>query len=154
MDIGDNDELFKAIMAADKKRVEGLKASGVTLTGDVRRILENGPIRHASEGDHNPEFFFRAVLVNRFKQMPIEKFREAAALLREEIGKPLHYNRVLWLWENKRAFEPVFFENARGNLRKACRNHKDLAARNDNLYRQARVLRASTALRDKYPEER
>lgn len=110
MDIGDNDELYNAIMALDKKRIEELKASGMTLTDDVRRILESGPKRYDSEGEHHPEFFFRAVLFNRLKLMPIEKFREAGALLREEIGKPLHYNRVLWLWENKRAFEPEFFD--------------------------------------------
>ncbi|MDE6731673.1 MAG: leucine-rich repeat domain-containing protein [Oscillospiraceae bacterium] len=39
---GAADELFKAILSLDKKRVSELRAAGVTLSEDVKRVLVNG----------------------------------------------------------------------------------------------------------------
>lgn len=109
-EIGTDDELFMAIITLDKKRIRELKANGAALTETVLRILENGPRRSESASVHHPEYYFRYSLVRAFKEMPTEKFRETAAMLRAEIGKPLHYSEAVWLWENKRAFEPGFFD--------------------------------------------
>lgn len=102
------DELYKAIIMLDKKRIKELKAGGVTLTENVRRVLENGPSR--SNGVIHPDYEFRAAFAIKIKGIPIEDYDEIAAMLRAEIGKPLHYSEALWLWENKRFFEPRFFE--------------------------------------------
>lgn len=114
MDIGDNDKLYNAIMALDKKRIEELKANGVTLTEDVRRILESGPQREDVVVFVHPEFSFRTTLYNNFKRMSTEDFREAGALLRAELGKPLHYSEAAWrdAWNlgNKDDFDPDFFD--------------------------------------------
>ena len=105
---GAADELYRAIITLDKKRVEELKADGTTLTENVRNVLENGAGRSVSVD--NPAYQFRFSLVREIKEMPIKDFEETAAMLRAEIGKPLYYSEALWLWGNKRAFEPRFFE--------------------------------------------
>ena len=105
---GAADELYKAIITLDKKRVEELKADGTTLTDNVRNVLENGAGRSVSV--ENPSYHFWFDLVREIKEMPVKDFEIVAAMLRAEIGKPLHYSEALWLWGNKRAFEPKFFE--------------------------------------------
>ncbi|MDE6728592.1 MAG: hypothetical protein K2J80_11745, partial [Oscillospiraceae bacterium] len=108
-DYGAEDELFVAIITLNKKRVSELKTNGVKLTENVRNVLENGPEQTTSI--HKPGFHFRFALVRDIKEMPTEEFAEAAAMLRAEIGKPLHYSEAAWFcWENKRAFEPGFFD--------------------------------------------
>lgn len=104
---GTADELFGAIVTLDKKRVSELKANGVSLTENVRSVLENGPGRKY-KGD--PAFDIWFSLIREIKEMPLEKFSEIAALLRAETGKPLYYSEAFWFWGNKRAFEPRFFE--------------------------------------------
>lgn len=105
---GSADELYKAIITLDKKRIKELKESGTVLTENVRNVLENGAGRSVSV--ENPAYQFWFSLVREIKEMPIKAFEEIAALLRAEISKPLHYSENLWLWGNKRAFEPRFFE--------------------------------------------
>lgn len=105
---GAADELYKAIITLDKNRVEVLKADGAALTENVRNVLENGAGRSVSVD--NPAYHFWFSLVREIKEMPVKDFKAAAAMLRAEIGKPLHYSDTLWLWGNKRAFEPRFFE--------------------------------------------
>ena len=106
-EIGAADELFKAIITLDKKRVKELKAGGVSLTENVRNVLENGAGRSVSV--ENPAYEFRFNLLREIKTMTTEEFAKIAEMLRGEIGKPLHYSEALWLWGNKRAFEPEFF---------------------------------------------
>ena len=105
---GSADELYKAIMTLDKKRIKELKESGAVLTENVRGVLENGAGRSVSV--ENPAYQFWFSLLREIKETPLEDFAEFAALLRAEVGKPLHYSEALWLWGNKRAFEPRFFE--------------------------------------------
>ena len=106
-EFGASDELFKAIMTLDKKRFEELKRGGVTLSENVRSVLENGAGRSVSV--KNPAYAFWFNLLREIKETETREFAEIAAMLRAEIGKPLHYSEALWLWGNKRAFEPEFF---------------------------------------------
>lgn len=121
------DELYKAIIMLDKERIKELKASGVTLTENVRRVLENGPSR--SNGIFHPDYEFRASFAIKIKGIPIEDYDEIAAMLRAEIGKPLHYSEALWLWENKRFFEPRFFEITLDNFNQKQMSKKRLMKR-------------------------
>ncbi len=107
-EFGASDELFKAIITLNKKRVQELKEMGVTLTEKVRNVLENGAGRSVSV--ENPAYQFWFSLLREIKETPINDFAEFAALLRSEVGKPLHYSEALWVWGNKRAFEPHFFK--------------------------------------------
>lgn len=104
---GAADELYKAIITLDKKRIKELKANGAALTENARNVLENGPGRRY-KGD--PAFDFWFALIREIKTMPLGEFSEIAGLLRAETGKPLYYSEAFWLWGNKRAFEPRFFE--------------------------------------------
>lgn len=105
---GSADELYKAIITLDKKRLKELKESGAVLTENVRGVLENGAGRSVSV--ENPAYQFWFSMLREIKETPTEDFAEFAALLRAEVGKPLHYSEGLWVWGNKRAFEPRFFE--------------------------------------------
>ena len=107
-EFGKQDELFAAIITLDKKRVRELKESGGALTENVRNVLENGAGRSVSV--ENPAYQFWFSLLREIKETPLKDFAEFAALLRAEVGKPLHYSEALWMWGNKRAFEPRFFE--------------------------------------------
>ncbi|MDE6733277.1 MAG: leucine-rich repeat domain-containing protein [Oscillospiraceae bacterium] len=107
-EFGAEDELFKAIITLDKKRIKKLKAGGSMLTEKVRGVFENGSGRSVSVDSPAYQFWFS--LVREIKEMPLEDFSEIAAILRAEIGKPLHYSEALWLWGNKRALEPGFFD--------------------------------------------
>ena len=111
---GAADELFAAIITLNKKRVSELKANGAALTENVRNVLENGTGRSVSV--ENPAYQFWFNLVREIKTMTAKEFSETAAMLRAEIGKPLYYSEALWLWGNKRAFEPRFFEAALENF--------------------------------------
>lgn len=105
---GAADELYKAIITLDKKRIKELKEGGAALTENVRNVLENGAGHSVSV--ENPAYQFWFSLLREIKETPIKDFAEFAALLRAEVGKPLHYSEALWMWGNKRAFEPRFFE--------------------------------------------
>lgn len=113
-EFGKRDELFKAIITLDKKRVRELKKSGAALTENVRGVLENGAGRSVSV--ENPAYQFWFSLLHEIKETPLKDFAEFAALLRAEVGKPLHYSEALWVWGNKRAFEPRFFEITLANF--------------------------------------
>ena len=104
---GAADVLFGAIVTLDRKRFRELKESGVKLTEDVRNVLSNGTGKARAE---NPAYKFWFALVREIKTMTIEDFSEIAAMLRAETDKPLYYSETLWLWGNKLAFEPGFFE--------------------------------------------
>ncbi len=104
---GGADELFKAIMTLDRKRIRELKANGAALTENVRNVLENGTGRSYR---NNPAYDLWFALVREIKTMPLKTFSKVAAMLRAETDKPLYYSEALWLWGNKRCFEPSFFE--------------------------------------------
>lgn len=124
---GAEDELYKAIITLDTKRVEELKADGTTLTENVRNVFENGAGRSVSVD--NPAYQFWFSLVREIKEMPVKDFKAAAAMLRAEIGKPLHYSEALWLWGNKRAFEPRFFEITLDNFNQKQMSKKSFMKR-------------------------
>lgn len=106
-EFGAADELYKAIITLDKKRVSELKANGVSLTENVRNVLENGAGRKYND---NPAFDFWHAFLREIKGMPLEEFSETAAMLRAETSKPLYYSDASWLWGNNRCFEPSFFQ--------------------------------------------
>lgn len=104
---GASDILFKAIVTLDKKRVQELKERGVTLSENVRNVLSNGTGKGRAE---NPAYKFWFALLREIKTMSTEDFSEIASMLRKETDKPLYYSETLWMWGNKRALEPSFFE--------------------------------------------
>lgn len=105
---GAADELFKAIITLNKKRVSELKANGVTFTENVRGVLENGSGRKRNTRDPAAELYFD--FIREIKITPIGELSEILALLRGEISKPLYFSEALWFWGNKHCFEPEVFE--------------------------------------------
>lgn len=105
---GAADELFGAIMTLDKKRVKELKAHGITLTENVRNVLENGHGKKQNMSDPAAELYFH--FFRELKETPVMELAEELKLLRAETSKPLYYLETLWFWGNKRRFVPEIFK--------------------------------------------
>lgn len=106
-EFGAADKLFKAVMTLDKMRVKELKANGITLTENVRNVLENGHGRTQNTSDPAMELYFN--FIRELKETPVGEIAEILALLRAQTAKPLYFSEALWFWGNKRCFEPQLF---------------------------------------------
>lgn len=106
-EFGAADEFFGAIMTLDKKRVKELRANGITLTENVRSVLENGSGKKQNTRDPAVDLYFD--FIRELKETPVGEIAEKLALLRAETAKPLYFSETLWFWGNKRCFEPKLF---------------------------------------------
>lgn len=86
------DELFRAVLSLDKPRVERLKASGVTLTENVKQTLVNGG---GSMVSNKPETRFWYFYLSDLENVGKENFVYISRTFFEEIGAPLYYSDSL-----------------------------------------------------------
>ena len=88
---GSADELFKAVISLDKKRVEQLKAQGVTLTENVKNTLLHG----GGNVSDKPDSAFWWQFLDDLWHFNAEDFIYVARILREETGAPLYYSNAV-----------------------------------------------------------
>lgn len=89
---GSADKLFKAVLSLDKKRVEELRAGGVTLTENVKQTLVNGG---GSMMSNKPAAPFWYLYISDLENVGKEDFVYISRTFFEEIGAPLYYSESM-----------------------------------------------------------
>lgn len=86
---GQADALFRAVLSADKPKVNTLRANGTTLTDEVKQTLVNGG---GSMFSNDPKANLWYYYLTDLGYMSAEDFVYISRIFREETGEPLYYS--------------------------------------------------------------